>query len=77
MFLIKKPTNGILVEVTETRWDAFGDTSSRLSEYRSFWLLIILKRIGGINESVAPGLYDFNVTWKPPFKFIASLEPLE
>lgn len=59
----------LLVGVTTDRWDAFGSPNN----LRHSWLLAVLKKIGGIDESVPPGWYDFNLTRKG-LKYMATLE---
>jgi len=44
------------IVVDETRWDAYGPATTRSSA-----ILNVLNSIGGINESVPPGNYHFNV----------------
>lgn len=59
----------LYVHVMPDRWDSYGTPT-----YRSQFLFQFLKLIGGINESVLPGWYDFNVKLSG-FKIIATLEP--
>ena len=46
----------IVVEVKDGRWNAYGDPTAR-----SHYLFTMLESIGGVNESVPPGQYLFNV----------------
>ena len=46
----------IVVEVKNGRWDAYGDPT-----VRTRYLIMMLESIGGVNESVPPGQYLFNV----------------
>jgi hypothetical protein len=59
----------LFVHVTPDRWDSYGTPT-----YRSKFLFQLLKKTGGINESVPPGWYDFNAKFRG-FKLIMSLEP--
>lgn len=46
----------VTVVVTDTRWDAIGEPTQR-----NMWLTNMLSAMGGVNESVSPGTYHFNV----------------
>lgn len=54
----------ILIKVHDGRWEAYGlrspDTSFRAA-IRDGWLMEVVRLIGGVNQSVADGLYYFNV----------------
>lgn len=50
-----KKTQPLLVVVTETRYDMYG------TSIRQKALAKLLKSVGGINHTVAPGSYDYNV----------------
>lgn len=50
----------IQVTVTPTKWNAYALTS--IPTPRDIELIKILNEMGGINESVVPGVYHFNVT---------------
>jgi hypothetical protein len=54
-----KNLDPIEVFVEDNRYEMFGAPT-----FRSAWLSIMLKRFGGINESVAPGVYHFNCVRK-------------
>lgn len=49
----------IIVEVKDGRWDAYS-TNSEPTE-RDQMLLATIRGLGGINESVTPGLWSFNL----------------
>lgn len=51
-----EPKPPLTVVVTEDRWDAID-----VLTFRNFMLTQHLKAQGGINESVSPGLYHYNV----------------
>ena len=70
MFGKNKKKQPLLVEVTETDWFAYGDPSSP----RSAFLYKMLTLAGGINESVQPGRYHFDVE-RRFFKYYSTLEP--
>ena len=59
----------LLVEVHDGRWDMYGNFSRRHDK-----LAKILTAMGGVNETVPPGYYHFNVTGFWPF-LTASLLP--
>lgn len=61
----------IVVEVQADRWDAYGPITSR-----STYLYQVLSELGGINESVPPGQYHFNVIIEDG-QLIADLHPIE
>lgn len=72
-------TNRILgrcmVVVTKDRWDAFqypGDTVQKGTA-----AITVLDRIGGINNSVAPGIYEFTIRRYRIFKVKAELLPMK
>lgn len=46
---------GIIIAVSEDRWDSYGDAES---EYHQR-LQETLQALGGISDTVDPGLYDF------------------
>lgn len=46
----------VTVLVTKERWDAIGTPTPR-----NIYLTNMLTAIGGVNESVQPGTYHFNV----------------
>lgn len=52
----------LTVIVTENRWDALGDPSS----VRDNWLCWLIKKEGGISETVPPGTYHYTarVNWR-------------
>lgn len=50
------PEPPLTVIVTEGRWDAIDSLTSR-----NIMLTRILTEMGGVNESVPPGTYHFNV----------------
>lgn len=60
----------LLVKVTQGHWDAYGDPLNP----RHFYLMEVLKRMGGIAESVPYGEYDFNLARKG-LSLHATLEP--
>lgn len=68
MFAPKPPLN---VLVTETRWDSFGEVTPR-----NIFLNQMLTEMGGVNHSVSPGLYHFNVR-RLFFWNIVSLKPVK
>jgi hypothetical protein len=51
----------ILVIVSGDRWDAFSLNHEPLSTERDRFLLSEIKLAGGIDETVPPGAYHFNV----------------
>jgi hypothetical protein len=61
----------IEVVVSETEYNCYGPTTKR-----SIRLTAILQNLGGINETVKPGAYHFNVK-RRNFKLIASLYPID
>jgi len=61
----------IFVQVLPDRWNSYGPPT-----LRSKFLHKCLEKIGGINETVQPGWYDFNVV-RRGLKFVASLAPHE
>lgn len=67
-----EPKTPLLVEVTGTEWYSYGDPTS----FHQMWLHSFLTQMGGINESVSPGSYHFNVT-RRLFKFYVTLVPVE
>lgn len=68
MFLNPKPLP-VTIVVSKDRWDAFDAPTPRNKA-----LVEHLKQQGGINESVPPGLYHYNV-YRKGFRHYASLEP--
>jgi hypothetical protein len=72
MFKNRKPKPGLMVLVSETRYDMFGSPNS----LRDLYLAGLLKANGGINHSVAPGIYTFNAH-RRGFKTYMTLEPSE
>ena len=63
------PEQPVTILVTEGRWDAIDSPTPR-----NIALVRVLTNMGGINESVAPGTYYFNVK-EVDGKWIASLDP--
>lgn len=61
----------LTVIVTSERWDAVDAPTPR-----NIWLTQVLQQMGGVNESVAPGTYHFNVKRKG-LKMVASLDPAQ
>lgn len=61
----------IIIIVKEDRYDAYGPETPRSRQ-----LMATLQRMGGINESVAPGLYHFNVIHQDG-QLLATLTPFE
>jgi hypothetical protein len=59
----------LYVHVMPDRWDSYGTPT-----FRSQFLFQLLKWIGGINESVQPGWYDFNAKLSG-VNLIVTLEP--
>lgn len=61
----------IIVVVDGGRWEANGPDT-----IRSQFLLNVLQMLGGVNESVPPGTYHFNMKshW---FKMSFALDPVE
>ena len=60
----------IEVVVSKTRYDSYGDPLN-------WWHVFLEKTLagmGGINEGVEPGVYEFNVHFKG-LRMIASLQP--
>lgn len=49
-------SNKLVVVVGNDRWNAFGDHSNP----HVVWLYSLLVEIGGVNESVTPGVYHFD-----------------
>jgi hypothetical protein len=50
----------LLVKVTRDRWDAFPMSGDTFSE-RDLMLLREIKAAGGIDRTVPPGYYSFNI----------------
>ena len=69
MFKVKNPLH---IVVSEGRWDAYGSPLS----YRQHMLFALLKRTGGISDSVPPGHYYYNVKLKG-LNLIVTLDPIE
>ena len=67
---INRDRDPVLVVVTEDRWYCFGAVTPR-----SAYLYKYLNDMGGINETVPPGLYDFNVRRRSLLTIAVSLEP--
>lgn len=67
----KTDKSPILVYVTSDRWDAAGDPTNP----RHKFLYNYLAKMGGVNESVPPGWYDFNITRKGLTQVLVTLEP--
>lgn len=65
----------ILVVVTEDRWEAFS-LKSEATEHDKV-LCAVLKSMGGISESVAPGRYHFNAVDMNSETRVVSLEPVQ
>lgn len=59
----------LTVLVTESRWDAVDEPTER-----NIWLTKMLKELGGINYTVPPGTYNFNIE-RVENQMIATLEP--
>jgi hypothetical protein len=59
----------IYVHVTTDRWDSYGPKT-----FRSQFLHKLLELTGGINASVQPGWYDFNVI-RRGLRLLMSLTP--
>jgi hypothetical protein len=64
----------IIIEVKDGRWDAYSINPQPTE--RDQMLLAAIQEMGGINESVAPGLWTFTIV---PIdnQFLAQLLPLE
>lgn len=60
---------GIEIVVQEDRWDAYGPITPRSTE-----LYNQLVSIGGINETVKPGVYIFNIYMLDDTNAVLSLE---
>jgi hypothetical protein len=66
----------IIVEVKDGRWDAYS-MNPEITE-RDQMLLATIQAMGGINESVTPGLWTFNIiTMIGENTAMAQLLPLE
>lgn len=63
------PEPPVTILVTEGRWDAVDSPTPR-----NVMLVETLTLMGGINESVSPGTYLFNVK-KIDGQFVATLDP--
>ena len=59
----------IEVVVTEDRYECYGPPTNR-----SIMLTAVLKKMGGVSDTVPPGTYQFNVR-RNGFKIVASLDP--
>ena len=53
----KKNRTPLLVEVTNSEWHSFGDPNS----FHHKFLHTYLTRKGGVNASVQPGYYNFDI----------------
>lgn len=53
----KSKTNGLIVEVGTNEYNCYGNPGS----YRHSLLMALMKRMGGISNTVAPGTYIFNI----------------
>jgi len=62
----------IKIVVTDSRYDAFGDPF----DWWHVFLMKTLTNIGGINETVEPGEYEFNVLFKG-LRMYSSLTPMK
>lgn len=62
---------GLFVEVTKDRWDAYGAPTRR-----NKMLYKLLHAKGGVNESVTPGTYVFDVK-RTGVKLFMSLLPFK
>ncbi len=51
----------IVVVVENGRYDAYSMHS--VPTKRDLWLMATLAGMGGVNESVEPGTYHFNIKW--------------
>lgn len=62
---------GIIVVVSNGRYDMFGDNSPHSRK-----LARLLQMMGGISDTVAPGRYEFTakIRW---FKVVTHLRPLD
>lgn len=64
----------IQITVTKTNWTAHALSS--ISTPRDLELIKLLDSMGGINESVEPGIYHFNVMMVEGLgQHVASLQP--
>lgn len=61
---------GLEIVVKEGRWYAFGTLTPRNAE-----LYRILSEMGGVNESVSDGVYEFNIEILHNLDAVATLEP--
>ena len=55
MFTKKSPAP-LTILVTESRWDALGDPTS----LHHMFLMELLKKQGGISDTVPPGAYEYD-----------------
>ena len=70
----KRNTRPIFVGVKDGRWEA--KSFSSVPSARDRYLMSLLEAMGGVNETVPPGVYIFNATRKG-FKLKIELEPLQ
>ena len=68
-----KNTDPIVIVVKDGRWDAFAKVPATK---RDHWLLSLINQMGGINENVAEGRYNFNAK-RIGFKIHADLTKIE
>lgn len=68
-----KPKRPLLVVVTETEYQIPAVLGGR-PNLRELFLALMIKNLGGVNESVTPGTYDFDVQRKG-LSYVISLEP--
>lgn len=69
--MFKKTDPPLLVVVNDMGWWAYGPDT-----VRNRWLTAVITNEGGVNESVPPGNYHFNIVRKG-FKLISTFEPAE
>ena len=67
-----KVNKALHIVVSEGRWDAYGIPHS----YRQRMLFALLKRTGGISDSVPPGHYYYNAKLKG-LNLIVTLDPID
>ena len=67
----KRNHDPILVEVRDGQYNCYGDLTTR-----SAWLAALLKRQGGVNETVEEGYYHYNAI-RRGFKLIITLSPYQ
>lgn len=70
---MSKPKRPLLVVVTETEYQIPAILGGRPT-LREIFLATLIKSLGGVNESVTPGTYEFDVKRKG-LSCVFSLEP--